>query len=103
MADVPVFLDAEAASLAPGQGLVVPEATSIEANVSADRAHVAQHRRCNRRSRFGENGVVLAQKIGTLDRTDRGQGANLDAGVIERFDTAECAYSAEVENKIGLK
>ena len=61
MAKIAILLNAEAATLAPSQRLVVPEAARVEANVSADRAHVAQHRRCDGRRSFGEHRKMLAQ------------------------------------------
>src|SRR5579859_6220591 len=41
VAQVAIFLDAEAAAFAPGERLVVPEAARVEADVAADGAHVA--------------------------------------------------------------
>ncbi len=60
VAEIAVFLDAEPARLSPRQRLVVPEAARVEADVAADRPHVAEYRRGNGLRRFGEDGIVLA-------------------------------------------
>ena len=41
VAEVAILFDAEAAGLAPGERLVVPEAASVKADVAADSAHVS--------------------------------------------------------------
>ena len=61
MAEIAILLDAKAATLAPGERLVVPEAASVEADVATDRAHVAQHRRGYGRCRFREYRIVSPQ------------------------------------------
>jgi hypothetical protein len=75
--EVAVLLYAETATLTPLEGLVVPEATSIETNVAADRAHVSQNGRGYRRGGLGEYGVLRAKEGGCLDFTQRGQRADL--------------------------
>ena len=52
VAQVAVLLDAEAATFAPRQRLVVPQTPGVEADVAAQRSHVAQHRRSHRRRSF---------------------------------------------------
>ena len=41
MAQVAVFLDAETASFAPGERLVVPQAARVQTDVAANCAHVS--------------------------------------------------------------
>src|ERR1035441_4674703 len=48
MAQVAVFLEAESATLAPQQRLVVPEAARVETDIAAQRALVPQYRRRDR-------------------------------------------------------
>ena len=63
MAKIAILLDAEAAGLPPGERLVVPEAASVEANVAAERAHVAQDRRGDGGGSFGEHGIIAADCV----------------------------------------
>src|ERR1700722_649693 len=61
VAEIAVFLDAEAAALAPSQRLVVPEATRVEADVAPDGTHITQNRRGNRGGGFSKDRKMLAQ------------------------------------------
>ena len=67
MAQVAIFLQAEAATLAPQQRLVVPKATRIEADIAAQRSHVAQHRRRDGLHRFVKNGIISANERRVFD------------------------------------
>src|SRR5208337_2325695 len=72
MAQVAIFLQAEAATLAPQQRLVVPQAARVEAEIAADGSHVAQHRRGNCPRRFIKHGVVFADERRVLDGAEGG-------------------------------
>ena len=73
VAQVAIFLNAESAALAPRERLVVPKAARVEADVAADRSHVAQHGRSHGGSGLGKDGIMLPQKSRTLDRPQRSQ------------------------------
>ena len=94
MTQISVFLDAETASLAPGEGLVVPEAARVEADVAANRAHVAQHGRSHGGGCLGQDGIMLAKKTGSLDFAQCGQRADLDASIAQRPNAPQLTHSA---------
>ena len=81
MAKIAILLDAESAALAPRERLVVPEAARVEADVSADRSHVAQHRRCNGGRSLGKHWIVLLQKTRSFNCAQSGQSADFDASI----------------------
>src|SRR5215470_500151 len=103
MAKVAVFLDAESATLAPGERLVIPQATRIQTDVAADRPHIAQDGRGNGRGGFAENRKVLAEECGALDLTDGGESANFHAAISCRLDPAQVPDCAKIENVLGFE
>ena len=62
-ADSPVLLHAEVDRLAPLVGLIVVVAASVEAEVAAERPHVAEMRCRDRESRFCERRVGFSQAL----------------------------------------
>src|SRR5271166_4461245 len=72
VAQIAIFLQAEAATLSPQQRLVIPQAARVEAEIAADGSHVAQHRRGNCTRRFIKHGVVFAEDRRVLDGAEGG-------------------------------
>ncbi len=76
VAKIAILLQAEAAALAPQQRLVVPQAARIEADVAAQRGHVANHRRCDRLCRFVQHGIISPNQGRVLDCAERRERAD---------------------------
>src|SRR2546423_14317505 len=102
VAEVAILLDAEPATLAPGERLVVPETARVETNVSANCAHIAQQRRGYSCPCFGENGIVLTQKTGVLDLSQRGQRANFGSS-LRLPDALEFRNVPDIEHILWLE
>src|SRR5271166_140871 len=72
VAQIAILLQAETATLAPQQRLVVPQAARVEAEIAADRTHVAQHRRGNRFRRLVQHRVVFGNERRVLNGAECG-------------------------------
>ena len=75
----------------------------VEADIAADRAHVAQDWRGHGGGCFRENWIVLAQEFGALDGANRSQSANLNAAIGLWPDTTKIGDPAEVEDMFRLE
>src|SRR5215469_2682145 len=81
VAKLAVLLQAKAAALAPQKRLVVPEATGIETDVAAERAHVAQHWRRDGLCGLIKNRIGAADERRVFDLSQSRQRADTDAPV----------------------
>src|SRR5262249_51521169 len=75
-AGLAVLLHAEVDRLAPLVVLVVVVAARVEAQVAADRAHVAQMRRRHLRSGLPEPGVIRTHVVASYEVSQRHAGAD---------------------------
>src|SRR5207244_11348575 len=103
MAEIPIFLDAEAASFPPGQRLVVPQAASVETDIPANLSHIAQHRRGDGRGGLGKDRIVLPQEFRMLNDVECGQSADFDAISGLRTDSPQFWDMANIEHILWLK
>ena len=103
MTEIAILLNAEPATLAPGQRLVIPKAARVEADISAECAHIAQHWRCHGRRSFGEHGEVLAKVLRFLDRAERGERSDFDRSAGLWADSAQLGDAAQIEHITRLK
>src|SRR5581483_2353487 len=103
MAQVTIFLDAEPTRLSPCERLVVPEAARVEADVSPDCAHVAQHGRGDRGRSFGQHRIMLPQKLRMLDVGKRGKCANLNGVSVLRTNSLQAGNMADIEQIFRLE
>src|SRR5437868_715356 len=101
MAQIAIFLDTETAPLAPGQRLVVPEATCVQTDVAANRSHIAQQWRRNRSGRLRQHGIMLAQEFRMLNGRKRSQCADFYFWSLP--DTFQLRDVADVEHVLRLK
>jgi hypothetical protein len=102
MAKIAIFLDAEAARFSPAERLVVPEAASVEADVSPNRAHIAQHGRSHGPRSFGQHRVVLFKPVRVLDCSQSCQSANFRALACAAY-ASKFSYVPDIQHVLRLK
>src|SRR5215469_6163919 len=102
VAEIAVLLDAESARLSPGKRLVVPQAARIEADVTADRAHVADDRSGYVTRRLDEHGIVLPEMARCFDFTQCGQRADFSS-LIRLTNALDPWNQAQVDHTFRLE
>ena len=95
MAEIAVFLDAEATRFAPGERLVVPEAARVKADVATNRAHVADQRRGDGLSGLGQQRIGFRKDGGMLNFAESGERADFNS-LLSFADALEFLYPMKV-------
>ncbi len=101
MADRAVFLQAEAAGLAPEVALVVVAAARVQAQVAPQRAHAADGGARHHAGGLGQDGRVRVHQRVRRQLGDGGQRAE-DQGVALARDAAQPRHGLQVDDVPGL-